>query len=102
MEGSPTTRLQTSLQATGESISWLLQHILNAEAYRLEKVHEPRLEFWKRPDLAGSRSALKELELGTWIGCGAGAGRSSRHPARPGLACGSASTGSTPPRRSPC
>jgi uncharacterized damage-inducible protein DinB len=62
LEGLDDDHLQTQLQGTKESISRVLQHIINAESYWLEQVEEPRPEFVRRPDLATTRSSLAELE----------------------------------------
>jgi uncharacterized damage-inducible protein DinB len=62
LEGLDDDHLQTQLQGTKESISRILQHIVNAESYWLEQVREPRPEFVKRPNLATTRSMMAELE----------------------------------------
>jgi uncharacterized damage-inducible protein DinB len=62
LEGLDDDHLQTQLQGTKESISRVLQHIINAESYWLEKVQESRPEFIKRPNLATTRSTMSELE----------------------------------------
>jgi uncharacterized damage-inducible protein DinB len=62
IEGLDDDHLQTQLQGTKESISRILQHIINAEAYWLNKVKQPQPEFVKRPNLATTRSMLAELE----------------------------------------
>jgi uncharacterized damage-inducible protein DinB len=62
LEGLDDDHLQTQLQGTKESISRILQHIINAESYWLEQVREPRPEFVKRPNQAMTRSMMAELE----------------------------------------
>ncbi len=62
LDGLDDDHLQTRLQGTKESISRVLQHIINAELYWLEQVREPRPEFIKRPNLDSTRSMLKALE----------------------------------------
>jgi uncharacterized damage-inducible protein DinB len=62
LEGVDDDHLQTQLQGTKESISRVLQHIINAESYWLEQVQEARPEFVKRPNLDTTHSMLSELE----------------------------------------
>jgi uncharacterized damage-inducible protein DinB len=62
LDGLDDDHLQTQLQGTKESISRVLQHIINAELYWLEQVREPRPEFIKRPTLVSTRSMLQALE----------------------------------------
>jgi uncharacterized damage-inducible protein DinB len=62
LEGLSDDHLQTRLQGTKESISRVLQHILNAESYWLDQVKESHPEMVKRPDLATTRSVLGVLE----------------------------------------
>jgi uncharacterized damage-inducible protein DinB len=62
LEGLTDRLLQASLPGSSETLSRLLQHILNAESYWLSEVGEPSPAHLKQPDLATSRARLRELE----------------------------------------